>query len=161
MDRRAGDVEVGDFLIQEADQQIIIAYEVYAQRPSDSALLVPAIEVHQHRLGRVPDVAAADAGFYSAAGEAAARAMGVKQVSVPNRATKSDQRKREQKKRWFKRAQKWRTGCEGRISVIKRRHGLRRCRYHGADGTARWVGLGVIANNLVSTATFVNARATA
>jgi hypothetical protein len=43
--------------------------------------------------------------------------------------------------------------------VIKRRHGLRRCRYHGADGTARWVGLGVIANNLVSTATFLNTRA--
>jgi len=51
--------------------------------------------------------------------------------------------------------------CEGRISVIKRRHGLRRTRYHGAEGTARWVGLGVIANNLVSTATFLNARATA
>ena len=29
--------------------------------------------------------------------------------------------------------------------MIKRRHGLRRCRYRGADGTARWVGLGVIA----------------
>jgi IS5 family transposase len=57
--------------------------------------------------------------------------------------------------------QRWRVGCEGRISVIKRRHGLRRCRYQGPDGTAHWVGLGVIANNLVSTATFVNARATA
>jgi hypothetical protein len=45
--------------------------------------------------------------------------------------------------------------------VLKRRHGLRRCRYHGADGTARWVGLGVIADNLVNTATFLNARATA
>jgi IS5 family transposase len=52
-------------------------------------------------------------------------------------------------------------GCEGRISVIKRRHGLRRCRYRGPDGTARWVGLGVIANNLMSSAAFLNARATA
>jgi transposase, IS5 family len=136
--------------IQEAEQQIIIDYEVYAKRPSDSALLVPAIEVHQHRLGRVPDVAAADAGFYSAAGEAAAKAMGVKRVSVPNRATKSDQRKREQKKRWFKRAQKWRTGCEGRISLLKRRHGLTRCRYKGDAGMQRWVGLGVIGDNLIN-----------
>jgi hypothetical protein len=40
-----------------------------------------------------------------------------------------------------------------------RRHGLRRCRYHGVDGTVRWVGLGVIANNLVSTATFLSACA--
>jgi hypothetical protein len=52
--------------------------------------------------------------------------------------------------RWFRRGQRWRVGCEGRISVLKRRHGLPRCRDHGADGTHRWVGLGVIANNLVS-----------
>ncbi len=57
--------------------------------------------------------------------------------------------------------QRWRVGCEGRISVLKRRHGLDRCRYHGEDGMHRWVGLGVIANNLVSTATFSGARATA
>ncbi len=34
---------------------------------------------------------------------------------------------------WFRRGQRWPVGCEGRISVIKRRHGLRRCRYHGVD----------------------------
>jgi len=31
----------------------------------------------------------------------------------------------------------------------ERRHGLQRCRYRGMDGTARWVGLGVIADNLI------------
>ena len=46
-------------------------------------------------------------------------------MCIPNRSTKSAERKREQKKRWFKQGQKWRTGCEGRISVFKRRHGLR------------------------------------
>jgi transposase, IS5 family len=46
--------------------------------------------------------------------------------------------------------QKWRTGCEGRISVVKRRHGLNRCRYRGEIGMQRWVGLGVIADNLVN-----------
>jgi IS5 family transposase len=139
--------------IQEAEQQIIVSYEVYAKRPSDSELLVPAIEVHQQRLGRVPDVVAADAGFYSAAAETAAKALGVKRVSVPNRATKSAQRKREQKKRWFKKAQKWRTGCEGRISLLKRRHGLTRCRYKGDAGMQRWVGLGVLGDNLINLGT--------
>jgi hypothetical protein len=38
----------------------------------------------------------------------------------------------------------------GRISVAKRRHGLRRCRYKGYVGMHRWVGLGVIADNLVN-----------
>jgi len=67
---------------------------------------------------------------------------GVKRVCIPNRSTKSAARKREQKKRWFRNGQKWRTGCEGRISVIKRRHGLARSRYEGDDGMKRWVGLG-------------------
>jgi transposase, IS5 family len=44
----------------------------------------------------------------------------------------------------------WRTGCEGRISVIKRRHGLNRCCYKGDAGMKRWVGLGVIAHNVIN-----------
>jgi hypothetical protein len=59
----------------------------------------------------------------SAKNEAAAQAMGVKRVCIPNRSTKSPERKREQKNRWFRNGQKWRTGCEGRISVVKRRFG--------------------------------------
>src|SRR5262249_23032418 len=97
---------------------------------------------------RLPD--AADAGFCSRANEEEAKAMGVKYVSVPNRNTRGEQRRRWGKQRWFKRAQAWRTGCEGRISVIKRRHGLARCRYHGIQGMRRWVGLGVIADNLIN-----------
>ena len=34
--------------------------------------------------------------------------------------------------------------------MIKRRHGLNRCRYKGEDGMKRWVGLGVIADNLIN-----------
>ena len=136
--------------LQEAENQIITDYEVYAQRPYDSDLLIPAIDTHQALLGRVPRLVAADAAFYSARNEAAAKAKGVKRVCVPNRSTKSLERKREQKKRWFRSGQKWRTGCEGRVSVVKRRHGLSRCRYKGALGMDRWVGLGVIADNLIN-----------
>jgi transposase, IS5 family len=136
--------------LQEAENQIIIDYEVFARRPSDMDLLLPAIDVHQAKLGRVPRLVAADAGFYSAKNEAAAKAKGVKRVCIPNRSSKSAARKREQKKRWFRNGQRWRTGCEGRISVSKRRHGLNRCRYRGDDGMQRWVGLGVIADNLIN-----------
>ena len=63
---------------------------------------------------------------------------------------KESERKREQKKRWFRNGQKWRTGSEGRISVVKRHHGLDRCRYKGDSGMRCWVGLGVIGDNLVT-----------
>jgi IS5 family transposase len=136
--------------LQEAENQIITYYEVFDERPSDQRLLVAAVEAHLGRLGRVPRLVAADAGFYSQANEVAVKAMGVKYVSIPNRSTRSEQRRQLQKKRWFKNGQKWRTGCEGRISAVKRRHGLVRCRYHGIDGMRRWVGLGVIADNLIN-----------
>jgi IS5 family transposase len=135
--------------IQEGENQIITSFEVYETRPNDSALLIPAIESHEEQLGRTPRVVAGDAAFYSAANEKDAHEKGVKRVCVPNRNTKSAERKQEQRKRWFKQGQKWRTGCEGRISVLKRRHGLRRCLYKGDAGMKRWVGLGVIADNLI------------
>jgi IS5 family transposase len=128
-------------LLQEAENQIVIDYEVYDQRPRDSNLLIAAIEIHCTKLGRMPRLLVADAGFYSANKETAAKAMGVKRVCISNRSTKSPERKREQKKRWFRNGQRWRVGCEGRISVVKRRHGLNRCRYKGFVGMNRWVAL--------------------
>jgi transposase, IS5 family len=136
--------------LQEAENQIVIDFEVYDKRPNDSDLLIPAIEIHQATLRRAPHLVAADAAFYSGKNEATAKAKGVKRVCIPNRSTKSAERRREQKKRWFRNGQKWRTGCEGRISVAKRRHGLNRCRYKGQNGMKRWVGLGVIADNLIN-----------
>lgn len=136
--------------LQEAENQVVIDYEMYGQRPSDIDLLIPAIEAHQAKLGRTPRRVAADAGFYSAENEAAAKRKGVRRFCIPHRSSKSPARKREQKKRWFRNGQRWRTGCEGRISVSKRRHGLDRCRYRGDDGMNRWVGLGVIGDNLIN-----------
>jgi IS5 family transposase len=136
--------------LQEAEHQIITNYVVYAKRPSDADLLTPALETHVETFGRVPRVVAGDAAFYSAKNEAAAHAKGVKRVCIPSRSTKNPDRRREQKKRWFRTGQRWRTGCEGRISVVKRRHGLNRCRYKGDHGMQRWVGLAVIADNVIN-----------
>lgn len=135
--------------IQEAEHQIITDYEVFAQRPSDQELLIPAIEKHREIFGRVPQLVASDAGFFSLENKRQAKELGVKRVAVPNKKGRDQARSKEQKQRWFRRAQRWRVGCEGRISVLKRRHGLRRCRYRGMDGMERWVGWAVIADNLI------------
>jgi IS5 family transposase len=145
--------------IQESEHQIITAYEVHDRRPADMTLWTPALDRHRAIFGRAPDLAAGDRGFASARNEEAATSRGVRRVILPRPGRKTPARRAYERQRWFRRGQRWRVGCEGRISVIKRRHGLRRCRYHGADGIARWVGLGVIVNNLMSTATVLNARA--
>lgn len=135
--------------IQEAEHQIITDYEVFLARPADQKLLIPAIEKHREIFGRVPQLVATDAGFFSLENKRQAKELGVNRVAVPNRKGRDQSRSKEQKQRWFRRAQRWRVGCEGRISVLKRRHGLRRCRYRGMDGMERWVGWGVIADNLI------------
>jgi IS5 family transposase len=139
----------------------VTAFEVHAERPADVHLWTPALDRHHQIFGRAPDLATGDKGFSSAANERAASDRGVRRVVLPARGPKSSARRAHEQQRWFRRGQRWRTGCEGRISVLKRRHGLRRCRYHGHAGMHRWVGLGVIADNLINVATFLDRRAAA
>jgi IS5 family transposase len=72
---------------------------------------------------------------------------------LPRPGLKTPARRAHERQRWFRRGLCWRVGCEGRISVLKRRHRLRRCLYDGADGMTRWVGLGVLVVNLIVIAT--------
>ena len=147
--------------IQESEHQIVTAYDVHPARPADVTLWTPALDRHQVMFGRAPDLAAGDRGFTSATNERAATDRGVRRVILPHRGPKSSARRAYERQRWFRRGQRWRVGCEGRISVLKRRHGLRRCRYHGLDGMHRWVGLGVIADNLINIARYRSGRAAA
>jgi IS5 family transposase len=127
--------------IQEAEAQFITDYEVCATRVPDGTLWMPSVERHIELFHRPPRLAVADAGFASRANERAAQQRGVRHVVLrPPRGPACP--------RWIRAAVRWRTGCEGRISVLKRRHGLARCRYRGSTGMERWVGLGVIANDL-------------
>jgi IS5 family transposase len=136
--------------IQEAENQFITDSEVCAERVPDQTLWGSSLERHQALFNRPPDLATADGGFASAANELQAQAMGVKHVAlVRRRRRKGGSARAAPRSRWFERARKWRTGCEGRISILKRRHGMRRCRYRGFRGMQRWVGMAVIANNLL------------
>jgi IS5 family transposase len=128
--------------IQEAEGQFITDYAVCERRQADRALWAPALDRHIALFGGAPHLAVADGGFASATNERLAHERGVRHVVLPRQP-------RECRPRWARLALRWRTGSEGRISALKRRHGLRRCRYRGETGMQRWVGLGVIANNLL------------
>jgi transposase, IS5 family len=128
--------------IQEAEAQFITDYEVCPTRVPDGTLWEPSLVRHEQLFGRPPHLAVADAGFASAANIAVARAHQVRSIVLPRQ-------RRERRTRAVRAALRWRTGSEGRISALKRRHGLARCRYRGLPGMERWVGFGVIANNLL------------
>jgi IS5 family transposase len=127
--------------IQEAEAQFITDYTVCPTRVPDRTLWRPTLERHAQLFGRPPELAVADAGFASRANEQLARDHHVRTVVLP-------WQRRGPRTRRVRAALRWRTGSEGRISVLKRRHGLMRCRYRGLEGMERWVGLAVIANDL-------------
>jgi len=128
--------------IQEAEAQFITDYEVCERGQAERALWAPALDRHIALFDHAPHLAVADGGFASRSNERAAQDRGVRHVVLPRQA-------RETRARAARAALRWRTGSEGRISALKRRHGLRRCRYRGASGMQRWVGLGVLANDLL------------
>jgi len=134
--------------IQEADGGIISDYERFNTYVADPDLFIPAVDRHIETFGRPPHLAAGDRGFHSAANEQLAYEKGVKRVCLPQKGKKSKERQQLEKSRWFKAGQRFRAGSEGRISVLKRVHGLDRCLNKGQEGFDQWIGWGVIAANL-------------
>src|SRR5260370_10588221 len=75
-------------VVQEAENQIITHYEVCEQRPADATLLEGCLEQHVEQFGRAPDSVAADPGFFSAANQFKAEAMGGRPGSISSPDTK-------------------------------------------------------------------------
>ena len=143
------EVEFGHKLwLDEVEGGIISHFRILAGNPADSQQWQPSLEHHGQQFAHPPDLASADRGVYSAANERYAQAMGVRQVILPQAGAKSAARRHYEGQPWFRRGRRWHAGIEGRISVLKRKHGLGRCLNHGEEGLGRWVGWGVIAANL-------------
>lgn len=133
--------------LDEVDGGIVSDFRILAGNPSDDTQWQPALEHHLQQFGRPPIQASADRGVHSDDNEKFAHKLGVKKVVLPKPGYKSQQRQLYEKQPWFKRGRHWHHGVEGRISVLKRRHGLGHCPNKGIDGFQRWVGWAVIANN--------------
>jgi len=134
--------------LDEVEGGIISRYAVLAGNPDDATQLVPSLEHHSRLFGRVPDLLVADRKVATPANEQLAQQRGVRRVVLPKGGRKTATRQAYERQRWFQRGRDWRAGIEGRISGLKRRHKLDRCRYHGEDGMERWVGWGIITHNL-------------
>jgi len=134
--------------LDEVDGGIVTRWEILDGNPSESQQWQPAIDHHLELFGKPPHLASADRGLYSPDNEAYATGKGVKRVVLPKRGRKTEKRRKHEAQSWFRRGRRFQAGIEGRISVLKRKHGLDRCLEHGEDGFERWVGWGIIAGNL-------------
>jgi IS5 family transposase len=134
--------------LAEVEGRIISRYAVLDGNPDEKAHRPPRLDHHLQQFGHPPDLLTGDRGLHSAANEHYAQQCGVTEVVLPKPGKKSAKRIAYEQQDWFRTGRNWRAGIEGRISGLKRRHGLDRCGYHGTAGMERWVGLGVIAHNL-------------
>lgn len=138
---------------------LITDYRVLAGNPPDHHRVAPSLARHQELFGTAPALYAADRGFYSPLTLAGCQTAGVATECIPQRGgTKTAERAAYEKSRGFKKGQRFRAGIEGRISVLFRGRGMKRCLLHGPDRFEVFVGAAVLANNLLRIAALMCPR---
>jgi len=136
-------------LIVESSYGLITDYQILKGNPPDQDHVKPTLDHHQKHFGTLPELLATDRGFDSADNVAACRKAGVFECIPQRGGQKTPERQAYEKSRAFKRGQRFRAGIEGRISVLFRGRGMKRCLLHGQDRFEVFVGIAVMANNLL------------
>lgn len=134
------------------DDGIVLDHNVELGNPPDAPQLAPAIDRIIEQTGRMPRVVTADRGYGEAGIDRQLLDRGVGNVVIPRKGKPGKARREVEHGRPFRRHVKWRTGCEGRVSSLKRQYGWDRTRVDSLEGARTWAGQGVFTNNLVKIA---------
>jgi transposase, IS5 family len=144
--------------LAESAQGLITQYEVLKGNPPDEMHVASSLQRHRQAFGQAPQLYGSDRGFFSEQNLASCKRAGVKVVCIPQRGgKKTGQREAYEKSVVFKTGQRFRAGIEGRISVLFRGRGMKRCLAEGHDRFELWVGAAVLANNLMRIAAMLMA----
>ncbi len=130
----------------------MVDHDVQPGNPADAPRLKPAVERVIKRTKRKPRVVAADRGYGEASVDDALADLGVANVVIPRKGRPTKARQATERRRSFRQHVKWRTGCEGRISHLKRSYGWDRTMIDTTEGARIWIGQGVFAHNLTKIA---------
>jgi IS5 family transposase len=145
--------------LAESGQGLITDYQVLEGNPADTNHVGPSLERHQETFRRPPEWYAGDRGFDSAENQEKCQKAGVGQIGIPQRGgTKTAEREALEHSPQFKKVQRFRVGIEGRISVLIRGRGMRRCLAKGRERFEVLVGAAVLTNNLMRIAALLKDR---
>jgi IS5 family transposase len=153
-------VEFGrKIFLAESAQGLITDYQVLEGNPTDDSHVRTSLQRHAHSFGEAPAVYAADRGFYTEENLRRCEEAGVQQISIPYRGgKKTSEREAIEKTPAFRQGQRFRAGIEGRISVLFRGRGMKRCLLEGEERFELFVGAAVLANNLMMIARALEKR---
>lgn len=145
--------------LAESAHGLITQYEVLNGNPGDEEHVELSLLRHQETFGSPPQVYSSDRGFFSEKNVEMCERSGVDIVCIPQRGgTKSAERAAHEKSSAFKKGQRFRAGIEGRISVLFRGRGMKRCLAVGRERFELLVGAAVLANNLLTIASLMQKR---
>jgi transposase, IS5 family len=145
--------------LAESAQGLITQYEVLDGNPVDDQHVVPSLARHKQAFGRAPELYGSDRGFFSEQNVTSCKQHGVKVVCIPQRGgSKAPEREAYERSSEFKSGQRFRAGIEGRISVLFRGRGMKRCLAEGRERFELWVAAAVLANNLIKIAALLRPR---
>lgn len=135
--------------VTDNDDGVVLDHTVDMGNPPDAPQLAPAIARVTTCTGRTPRTVTADRGYGEKRVEDALHDLGVRTVVIPRKGKPSQARREEEHRPAFRQTIKWRTGCEGRISTLKRGYGWDRTRIDNTEGARIWAGHGILTHNLV------------
>lgn len=145
--------------LAESARGLITQYRVLDGNPADEHHVEPSLQRHQQTFGQAPKLYAGDRGFYSPNNLTACQQAGVELISIPQRGgNKTPERAAIENSPAFKKGQRFRAGIEGRISVLFRGRGMKRCLAEGRQRFELFVGAAVLANNLLRIAALLRAK---
>lgn len=143
--------------LAESARGLITQYRVLEGNPSDHVHVTPSLKCHKKTFGLAPDWYSSDRGFFS--DENIKACQGVKLVCIPQRGGKrTASREAFEKSPEFKKGQRFRAGIEGRISVLFRGRGMKRCLAKGRERFEVLVSAAVLTNNLMTIARLLNQK---
>lgn len=143
--------------LAESAHGLITQYRVLEGNPPDHVHVKPSLERHQETFGWAPAWYSSDRGFFS--DENIKAHPQVKLVCIPQRGGKrTSQRQAFERSPEFKKGQRFRAGIEGRISVLFRGRGMKRCLAEGRDRFEVLIGAAVLTNNLMNIAHLLNQK---
>ncbi|MGO9159620.1 MAG: ISNCY family transposase [Streptosporangiaceae bacterium] len=135
--------------VTDNDDGIILDHVLEQGNPADGPQLAPAIGRVIRRAGRKPRTVTAGRSYGEQSIEDDLHDLGIRHVVIPRKGKPGKARQAAERRPAFRRAVKWRTGSEGRISTLKRQYGWDRTLLDGTEGARTWAGYGVLAHNLV------------
>ena len=143
--------------LAESARGLITQYRVLEGNPSDHLHVTPSLKRHKETFGFAPAWYSSDRGFFSH--ENIKACQGVKLVCIPQQGGKrTASREAFEKSPEFKKGQRFRAGIEGRISVLFRGRGMKRCLADGRERFEVLVGAAVLTNNLMTIARLLNQK---